>query len=245
MEMNDKTAFAIEWRKANAMFNREVSPEVCNYAFELLQTFELNDVILGIRRAICTSTFAPTVADVVNAIKAKYKLDEDTLKAQAETVYNGFKYVNSGSDVWVEDARAVIAFKRAFGTLKAYCLHDVKADPFDRKAFVECYIKTPRNSFNPNDPKSHLLEGIYSFSDDPCVMWVGDKDACLRYARAYYKTTGQSPRYPLDSSQMLTMQKRREQLALEDLSSKPVTHEQLERLYKQVEEILNVRLEVK
>lgn len=242
MNLNDKSAFAIEWRKANAMFNRDISADMCNYAFELLAPFSLPDVIAGIRRAVCLSEFPPTVAAVVDAIKHGYKLDEETLKAQGESAYYMFKHVDSGCDTWVEDARAVAAFKRAFGSLLDYCRHDVTAEPFDRKNFIDAYVHTARGSFDPNDPSAHLLWGAYAFTDDPRVAFIGNEDICKGYAVDYYTALNKHPRYPLSKAQRLTMQKQREQLALEDMSSKPVTHEQLERLWGEVEKILNVKI---
>lgn len=194
MTDKDFPAFCQMWGQTYELFNRQLSDGAFNLAFNALADLPLEVVSAALGYVVRNSKFAPTVADVRQAVSVMNGTDEHTLEQKANDVYNKLNSnVSVANDIVCDDPRAVFAFKRAFGSLKEFGAHPISADAFDRKAFVELY-KNARPEWYENDPERNLIKGIYHNGGFPSVRFIGNEDTCKQLCVGIYR--GMNPQLP-------------------------------------------------
>ena len=198
MTNHDLVEFCNVWGNAYELFNRQLSDNAFQLAFNALSEFSLLEVKRGLSHALKTSKFAPTIADVSQAIVEIRGIDTASLETRANDFYNKISQnFSMGKDYVCDDPRAVYAFKTCFGSLREFGNHALSADPFDRKEFIKAYVNAKEEWYR-NDNNKNVLAGIYHKDNNPLVAYVGNKTTCEQLAKVVYKD--KQPRLPDYSS---------------------------------------------
>lgn len=193
MTTNDLPRFIEIWSNVQGMYNKIPSDQTLKLVFQSLVDFKIEDIERALALTIKTSKFAPTVADVVEQIKRIYGLDDEVLKIKANKWYNALcADIDSYADIITDDPRAVFAFKQCFNTVCEFGTHSAKADPFDRKAFIDSYVNA-----RGYDTKACCLGGYFHGNTNPRVRYIGDYNTCRKLAHDHYSVIEKMPRLPL------------------------------------------------
>ena len=231
MKIEEYPKFRAFWSDVVSMFNQEASETRIKLTFNSLADRSLKDVINATYAVLKTSRFVPTVADIEDAIKAKQGQDKAGLEARANDFYNKLnKDFTMAKDIITPDRRAVLAFTQCFGDLFEFGSHDLSADPFDRKAFVNAYVNAHEEWL---DRVPARIRGIYADSERVPVRFIGDYKECTRLAELEFADKRQVPVLPLKQEAKLLQAPNR------PAETKYVTKEEHEQYLQELEHELN------
>lgn len=189
MTNNEFEEFQSYWTDIKSIYGKEVSKNEPLYVFNALKEYSLTDIQNALTIVMQNSKFAPTVADVIEALKELKGEDPITLEARANKFYNELnREFSIANDIVTTDKRAVIAFYQCFTDLRDFGSHPLSADPFDKKAFVKAYVSVkPYWVERAISPQLNVIKGIYHDSEKPKVKFIGKKDLCLQICKAIYQ----------------------------------------------------------
>lgn len=189
MTNEDLTEFTQYWSDIKEIYGKQTTKNEPLIVFNALRGFGLEDIKNALTIVMQTSKFAPTVADVIEAIKELKGEDPVTLEARANKFYNELnKEFSIAHDIVTTDKRGVIAFYQCFNSIQDFGSHPLSADPFDKKAFVKAYVSVkPYWLERAVSPQLNVIKGIYHNSAKPKVKFIGNKDCCFEICKVIYK----------------------------------------------------------
>ena len=201
MTDNDFDAFSEKLLGISEVYmTKQLSAEALNVSFDSLIEYPLPLVFAGLQHAVKGSKFMPKPADVIEAIKNLTGQDKDQLESKAHIVFKEIsRNINIGCDYVFEDARAASAFKQAFGSIVEYG-KKTEEDTWLEKRFVEAYASPYLEN------TGNILGGLYAYTDDPMVRFVGDYDRCLEIVNNSENYQGKHPRLPEDPRKIIKIE---------------------------------------
>lgn len=200
MKQTDSKAFAEQLKKTFKVYEHTADNEVISTYFDACSAYPLELVIAGIRQTERTCRFYPKPVDIIDSIKVIVGQNEEQLKARAHTVFKEItRNISIGCDYVFEDARAASAFKQAFGSIVEYG-KKTEEDTWLEKRFVEAYASPYLEN------TGNILGGLYAYTDDPMVRFVGDYDRCLEIVNTSENYQGKHPRLPEDPRKIIKIE---------------------------------------
>ena len=201
MTNNDFDAFSEKLLGISEVYTtKPLSEEAVNVYFDSLVEYPLSVVLTGLRQAVKGAKFMPKPADVIEAIKNLTGQNKEQLEAKAQVAFKEIsRNINIGCDYVFEDARAASAFKRAFGSLVEYG-KEPENNTWLEKRFVDAYTSPYLEN------TGNILGGLYAYTDDPMVRFIGDYDRCLEIVNNSENYQGKHPRLPEDPRKVIKIE---------------------------------------
>lgn len=186
--------FCASYEHFYSLYNQKPTKEQTSFAFKQLEGYGLEDLQAAIE--IYATEHPYLEQNPVPALKEILKR-EASLKdrEEASRIFDALlQSAVFGHDLVIASQRGAYAFKRAFGTVTAFCGSpdtDYQNNK-DRQAFVEAYLSAS---------KADCRGAQYVFRWDRTafeakVSFVGDRGQCLRIARRFYEASGVKAHYP-------------------------------------------------
>lgn len=194
MKACDFNKFLAMWKELQAMYKQTVSETAGVWIFQAFEEYDLKDIQQAIPIALQRLEFAPKPSDIIKVIKEMHGEDEATLEAKANAFYTELnKGFSIAHDIVTTDKRAVIAFYQCFNDIREFGNRPLNAEVFDRKAFVNAYVRA-KSYWMSNQISKHtnVIRGIYYNDPKPPVRFIGNIQACMEIAKQIY--TEQEPR---------------------------------------------------
>lgn len=200
MKTEDFQEFKKHLGETFKVFDKAVDNDIVKVYFLAVKDYPLSVVIQALLYCSINCEFKPKPVDLVKALKEFTGQNKEQLEVKAHVVFKEFSHnINIGCDYVFEDERAASAFRQTFGSIVEYG-KKTEDDTWLEKRFVDAYVSPYLEN------TGNVLGGLYAYTDDPLVRFIGDYDRCLEIVNTCENYQGKHPRLPEDPRKVIKIE---------------------------------------